>query len=78
MVQNPPATSIWGNRLIQALGTDIAPQDLTQIQAGTQIISIAPGTSFWQSSTSEPGLYVVLAGKVRLFDLHGNRIATLG
>jgi ATP-binding cassette, subfamily B, bacterial HlyB/CyaB len=77
MVQNPPVASIWGDRLIRVLGAEIAPQDLTQIQARTQVISIVPGTSFWQSSDGAPGLYIVLAGKVRLFDLHGNRIATL-
>jgi HlyB family type I secretion system ABC transporter len=65
------------NRLIQVLGTEIAATDLTQFQACIQLLTITPGQSFWQSSDGEPGIYIVLAGKVRLFDPDGERVATL-
>jgi HlyB family type I secretion system ABC transporter len=77
MVQNSALTAILGDRLVQVLGTEIAPTDLDRIKAQTQILTIPPGTSFWQSSNSQAGIYTVLAGKVRLFDLQGERIATL-
>jgi HlyB family type I secretion system ABC transporter len=77
MVQNPPLVSISADSISQALGAEVSSRDLAQIQAQMQVISILPGTSFWQSSDGRPGIYIVLAGKVRLFDLQGNRIATL-
>ena len=67
MVHQPALTAIPIDRLIQALGTDIVPADLTKLQAQTQILTITPGTSFWQASNGQPGIYIVLAGKVRLF-----------
>jgi ATP-binding cassette, subfamily B, bacterial HlyB/CyaB len=77
MVQNSLLGSVLADRLIQVLGTEIAATDLIQIQAQTQILTVLPGTSFWKSSESPSGLYIVLAGKVRLFDLQGERVATL-
>ncbi len=77
MVQNPLLGSISGDRLIQVLGAEIAAADLTKIQAQTQLLAVAPGSSFWQSSESSPGLYIIIAGKVRLFDRQGERVATL-
>jgi ATP-binding cassette, subfamily B, bacterial HlyB/CyaB len=77
MVQNSILGSVSVDNLLQVLGADIAVPDLSQLQAQTQILSILPGTSFWRSSDSQPGIYIILAGKVRLFDLHGKRVATL-
>jgi ATP-binding cassette, subfamily B, bacterial HlyB/CyaB len=77
MVHNPPLVSISVDSIIQALGAEVSSRDLAQLQSQMQVISIVPGTSFWQSSDERPGIYIVLAGKVRLFDLQGNRIATL-
>ncbi len=77
MAQTPPVVSVASDLLVQALGTEIALPDLVKIQAQTQVVSIVPGTSFWQSRDGNPGIYIVLAGKVRLFDLQGQRIATL-
>jgi ATP-binding cassette, subfamily B, bacterial HlyB/CyaB len=77
MVQKSILGSISADQLIQVLGTEIAATDLIQIQAQTQILTVLPGTSFWKSSDSPAGIYIVLAGKVRLFDLQGERVATL-
>jgi signal-transduction protein with cAMP-binding, CBS, and nucleotidyltransferase domain len=74
MVQN---STIGVDCLIQVLGTEISAPDLTQIQAQIQVLPVLPGTSFWRSSNSPAGIYIVLAGKVRLFDLQGERVATL-
>jgi ATP-binding cassette, subfamily B, bacterial HlyB/CyaB len=64
-------------RLIQVLGAEITDRDLTQLQAQTQLLTIPPGQSFWYSDRGQPGIYIVLAGKVRLFNLDHERIATL-
>jgi ATP-binding cassette, subfamily B, bacterial HlyB/CyaB len=77
MVQNSIVSSVLVDRLIQVLGTEIVATDLTQLQSQTQILTVLPGTSFWKSSESQPGIYIILAGKVRLFDLQGERVATL-
>jgi HlyB family type I secretion system ABC transporter len=77
MAQTPPVVSVASDLLVQALGTEIALSDLVKIQAQTQVLSIVPGTNCWQSRDGNPGIYIVLAGKVRLFDLQGQRIATL-
>ncbi len=77
MAQHPPVISVASDLLVQVLGTEIAPSDLGKIQAQAQVLSIVPGTSFWQSRDGKPGIYIVLAGKVRLFDPQGQRIATL-
>lgn len=77
MVQNSTVGAVPVDRLIQVLGTEITAPDLTRLQAQTQVLTISPGTSFWKSSGSQPGIYMILAGKVRLFDLQGKRVATL-
>ena len=63
--------------LIRGLGVELVGGDLAKVQAQTELTSIVPGSSFWQSSQNPPGLYIVLSGKVRLFDGGGNRVATL-
>jgi HlyB family type I secretion system ABC transporter len=77
MIENPPFVDVSIDRLDRVLGAEISPSDLSEIQAQTQLLTITPGTSFWQSSDGRSGLYIILAGKVRLFDLEGERIATL-
>ncbi|WP_310423908.1 peptidase domain-containing ABC transporter [Chamaesiphon sp. VAR_48_metabat_135_sub] len=77
MLQNSALTAISGDLFTSVLGTDIAPEDLPQLQAQTQMLAVIPGQSFWHSSDSPSGIYVVLTGKVRLFDLQDRRIATL-
>jgi HlyB family type I secretion system ABC transporter len=77
MTQTPPITAVSADLLIRTLGADIERSDLAQIQSQVQIVSIVPGTNFWQSRDGRSGIYILLAGKVRLFDLQDNRIATL-
>jgi HlyB family type I secretion system ABC transporter len=77
MVDNPPLDTISGERLIEILGVDIPTVDITKIRSKTQVLTISPGTSFWQSDKSQPGIYIILAGKVRLFSRQNERVATL-
>ncbi len=74
---NGQIVSVLPRQLIQVLGSEIAEQDLTQLQSQTQLLTISPGQSFWYSDDCQPGIYIVLAGKVRLFNPDRERIATL-
>ncbi len=76
-MQNSVVEAGLNEGLIRGLGVEIGRADLQKVQAQTELISIEPGSSFWQSSQNPPGLYIVLSGKVRLFGLQGNRVATL-
>jgi ATP-binding cassette, subfamily B, bacterial HlyB/CyaB len=77
MVQHLATTTVSGDQLLQALGAEISLIDLTEIQSQVQLMTIAPGTSFWQSHDSPSGIYMILTGKVRLFEQQGERVATL-
>jgi ATP-binding cassette, subfamily B, bacterial HlyB/CyaB len=77
MAQHSTLGSVSVDTLIHVLGTEMLAPDLTQIQTQTQIYPIPPGTSFWKSTDCQAGIYIILAGKVRLFDLQGERVATL-
>jgi ATP-binding cassette, subfamily B, bacterial HlyB/CyaB len=77
MVQNSALGTISGEQLIQTLGADIASADIANIRATMELLTITPGDSFWQSNDSQPGIYIILAGKVRLFDRQDERVATL-
>lgn len=77
MVQNSTITAISGYLLTQILGTEISDADVARIQSQTQLLTITPGQSFWQSSNDRAGIYIILSGKVRLFDLQDRRVATL-
>jgi ATP-binding cassette subfamily B protein len=76
MVQNPPLGSLSADRLVQVLGANIPESEIAKLQARSQLLTIAPGSSFWQSSTGQAGVYIVIAGKVRLFNSQGERVAS--
>lgn len=62
-------------RVSQALG-----QSLPELAAGIQqvdLLSLDTGELLCQSQDTQPGMYIVLAGKVRLIDLDNNLIISL-
>ncbi|WP_310487316.1 peptidase domain-containing ABC transporter [Chamaesiphon sp. VAR_69_metabat_338] len=77
MVQNAATATIPESYLIPALGIEIDRSDLIEIQSHAQLFSIDPGTTFWQSGSENPGIYIVLTGKIRLFDRKDDRLAAL-
>ncbi|MEM6518161.1 MAG: peptidase domain-containing ABC transporter, partial [Cyanobacteria bacterium P01_C01_bin.70] len=71
------ATSLSSQTLSHLLGTAVSdPQWQTCLQQ-TQIMQPQVG-AFWHSCHNDPGLYIVIAGKVRLLDADANLIETLG
>lgn len=59
------------------LGEHLPEQNLKWLNGRLQINEIAPGQSCWHSASDAPGLYIVLAGKVRLFDDQDEKLVVL-
>ncbi len=64
-------------KLLQTLGSEVSPQELKLCLQAAKIIKPEPGKQFWQSSESLPGIYIAIAGKVRLLDCHDNFLVSL-
>jgi HlyB family type I secretion system ABC transporter len=77
MAQNPSAPAISAKTLSHLFGTSISDTHLQRCLRQAQIIQPQIGP-FWHSRENDPGLYVVIAGKVRLLDAAENLIETLG
>jgi signal-transduction protein with cAMP-binding, CBS, and nucleotidyltransferase domain len=52
-------------------------QNLNWLNGRLRINEIPPGRTFWHSASGAPGIYIVLAGKVRLFDDQGEKLAVI-
>ncbi|TAE59454.1 MAG: ATP-binding cassette domain-containing protein [Nostocales cyanobacterium] len=63
--------------ITHALGDSLSPQDLKKCLQALKIIEPPIAKQFWQAKTANPGIYLVLAGKVRLLDSGNNLISTL-
>ena len=64
-------------KFAQAFEHTLADSDLRQLAKKLQVISPKPGEPFWHASSSPPGIYLILAGKVRLLDQQDNLVASL-
>lgn len=63
--------------LAAALGQSISEAEFSQCFRQVELIEPASGKPFWQSINATPGLFIVLAGKVRLLDSNADLIASL-
>ncbi|MEB3179368.1 MAG: peptidase domain-containing ABC transporter [Nostocaceae cyanobacterium] len=64
-------------QLTHVLGEGLSEQELDRCISRVEILHPPPAKQFWDSVAAEPGIYLVLAGKVRLLDPGENLIATL-
>jgi ATP-binding cassette subfamily B protein len=64
-------------RITNVLGDSVSKQDLETCIDTLEIIEPPIAKQFWQATTASPGLYLVLAGQVRLLDSGNNLISTL-
>lgn len=64
-------------QITQILGDSLSKKDLDNCIKALEIIEPPIAKQFWQSATAAPGIYLVLAGKVRLLDGENNLITTL-
>jgi ATP-binding cassette subfamily B protein len=64
-------------QLAHTLGEAVSQQELSACLEKIQILEPTVGKQFWQTSDAEVGIYLIVAGKVRLLDQSDNLIATL-
>ncbi|WP_442948488.1 peptidase domain-containing ABC transporter [Nostoc sp.] len=67
-----------GERLLYTLGTKLSEKELQNFLAEMEIVEPPVAKQFWQSAQTNPGIYIILTGKVRLLDSSENLITTFG
>lgn len=75
MVQN--SSPLSSQQLAKALGQVLPEQELDRCLKQIKVQEPPAGKQFWQAAESEPGIYIVTAGKVRLLDRTDDLLATL-
>ncbi|BAY09196.1 peptidase domain-containing ABC transporter [Calothrix sp. NIES-2098] len=66
-----------GEQLGVVLGENLEERELQSCLAAMEIVEPPIAKQFWQAVQAKPGIYLVLAGKVRLLDSGENLITTL-
>ncbi len=61
----------------KALGQVLSEKTVSELESQLKIVESPPSKAFWHSETAEPGLYVIVTGRVRLVDGDRNYLATL-
>lgn len=80
MVQNSSASleqQQLAKQLVQTLGQALLEQELANCLQQIEILSPTAGKRFWQAADAAVGIYIILAGKVRLLDRSDNLIVSL-
>jgi HlyB family type I secretion system ABC transporter len=72
-----PPVNISTQQWQSLLGENLPEQNLNWLNGRLKIVEIPPGRTFWCSDTGAAGFYIVLAGKVRIFDAQGEKLAVL-
>ncbi|MEH1867931.1 MAG: peptidase domain-containing ABC transporter [Nostoc sp.] len=67
-----------GERLLQTLDANLSEKDLQNLLTAMEIVEPPVAKQFWQSAQTNPGIYIILTGKVRLLDSSENFITTFG
>jgi HlyB family type I secretion system ABC transporter len=65
------------DRITTVLGENLPLKELQNCLKTAQTVEPQTAREFWQLATAEPGIFVVLGGKVRILDEFENLIATL-
>jgi HlyB family type I secretion system ABC transporter len=65
-------------RLLSTLGAKLSEKELQNFIAEMEIVEPPVAKQFWQSAQTNPGIYIILTGKVRLLDSSENLITTFG
>ena len=78
MVQQPSVFSKQNiaQQLTQTLGQALSEPELSKCLQQIQFLEPTVGKQFWQASDATAGIYIILAGKVRLLDRDDNLIAS--
>jgi hypothetical protein len=73
MIQNK--STFQKQQLTQTLGQPLSEQELSNCLQQIEILEPNAGKLFWQTSDATVGIYIILAGKVRLLNSTDNLIA---
>ncbi|WP_019505013.1 peptidase domain-containing ABC transporter [Pleurocapsa sp. PCC 7319] len=72
--------SVFKKRLQQQLektfARSLSLSELEQYLPVIKLVEPSTGKQFWQSNQSIPGIYLILTGKVRLFDVYGQLLTS--
>jgi HlyB family type I secretion system ABC transporter len=74
---NPVVSPVSAAQWQSVFGEGLSAADLAWLDRQVKLVQLSPGRVFWHSQQSAPGLYLVLAGKVRLFSDTGEKLAVL-
>ncbi len=66
-----------GEQITHLLGETLEDRELQSCLAAAEIVEPPVAKQFWQAAEAKAGIYIVLAGKVRLLDSADNLIVTL-
>jgi len=72
------STQQLGQHLAKSLGQPLSEQELSNCCKQIEIKEPSAGKPFWQTADATVGIYIILAGKVRLLDRTDNLIASVG
>jgi HlyB family type I secretion system ABC transporter len=77
MVHISSTASITSQQLAKTLGQVLPERKLNYCIRGIKIQQPSAGKRFWQTANAEPGVYIVMSGRVRLLDRTDNLFITL-
>jgi ATP-binding cassette subfamily B protein len=66
MLQNQPDFLISNDLLQKTLGQSFLEKELAEVCGNIQVIEPQPVRQFWNSQNAKGGIYIIIAGKVRL------------
>ncbi|KST67736.1 ABC transporter transmembrane domain-containing protein [Mastigocoleus testarum] len=66
-----------GEYITKVLGKVLSKEEIQKCLQTVEIIEPVAAMQIWQSTLAEPGIYIVIGGKVRLLDGADNLVATL-
>ncbi|MBD3886841.1 peptidase domain-containing ABC transporter [Phormidium tenue FACHB-886] len=77
MVQNTSNSSVSSQLLEKILGQQLSQQELSILHKQLKVLKPIPRKQFWQAAAAEPGIYIIITGRVRLTDTNNNLITSL-
>ncbi len=77
MIQDSHAIAVGSQQLATALGNLLTDIELDRLLKQSEIQHPVAGKKFWTTDTTETGIYIILEGKVRVFNNNKDLIATL-
>ncbi len=77
MVQDRSDLLIPNELLQKTLGQSFLEKELAQLRRNIQVIEPQPLRQFWNSQNAEGGIYIIIAGKVRLIPSQNDRPLSL-